>query len=723
METTRDQSMMETKDFHISPDAVNIDERNQVLNHFNTFGLFDRFGNITPSGKKVQGIYHDGTRFISKLVLTINGVKPVLLSGAVKEDNEMLSTDLTNPFLPDCQTIENSLHISRTQFIHNKVFYEQINCKHYGDAPCTFDIAIAFDGDFKDIFEIRGIERQVTPNKVESESRENSILLKYAGLDNVTREAEISISSHAPVYVIDKVLHCKLNIQPKQQINITYNIYFKTGSEKASDIEYDLAKDSVAEDLAKTRRLFAQIYTSNTQFNHWINRSKADLLSLLTLTEFGNYPYAGVPWYNTAFGRDGIITAMETLWVAPAISRDVLKFLAKKQATELIPEKDAEPGKILHEMRSGEMANTGEIPFKEYYGTIDATPLFIMLAGMYYERTGDVETIEKIWPNIKAALLWIDKYGDLDGDGFVEYIHKAKNGLTNQGWKDSYDSVMYENGMLAEPPIALCEVQGYVYAAKKYASLLAELFHEHEFAATLRDEAAAFKIKFNEKFWDDSISCYVLALDAEKRPCKVVSSNAGHCLFTGIATEERARKLADTLLSPSMFTGWGIRTLSTQEKRYNPMSYHNGSVWPHDNALIAYGLSLYGFQDHVMKIMQGMFDAGLFIELQRLPELFCGFERRRGEGPTDYPVACSPQAWSVAAVFMILQACFRISINALTKTMLFEKPVLPPYLDHVYISNLPTGEKSCNLNLARMQFDVSFNLIQKDEEWSVITKK
>ena len=717
------QTGVGTKDFHISPDAVNIDERNQVLNHFNTFGLFDRFGNITPFGKQVQGIYHDGTRFINKLILTINGIKPVLLSGAVKEDNEMLSTDLTNPFLPNGQIIENTLHLSRTQFIHNKVFYEQINCKHYGDQPCNFDISIAFDGDFKDIFEIRGISRQVTPNDIESSISENKIHLKYLGLDDITRETEISVASQAPVYIIDKVLHCKVFLQPKQEITITYNIYFKTGGEEVSDIEYHLAKESIGEELTKTRRLFAHIYTSNSQFNHWINRSKTDLLSLLTQTEFGNYPYAGVPWYNTAFGRDGIITAIETLWIAPAVGRDVLLFLAKKQATTLIPEKDAEPGKILHEMRTGEMANTGEVPFKEYYGTIDATPLFIMLAGMYYERTGDIDTIKKIWPNIKAALQWIDEYGDIDGDGFVEYQHKAKNGLTNQGWKDSYDSVMYENGLLAEPPIALCEVQGYVYAAKKHAAALAASFNENKLADRLIRDAASFKIKFNEKFWDDGLNCYVLALDGEKRPCRVVTSNAGHCLFTGIATEERALKLADTLLSPSMFTGWGIRTLSSEEVRYNPMSYHNGSVWPHDNALIAYGLSLYGFQEHTLKIMQGLFDAGLFIELQRLPELFCGFERRRGEGPTDYPVACSPQAWSVAAVFMMLQACFRININALTKVIMFEKPVLPPYIDQVYISNLITGEKYCNLNLTRMQFDVSFNLLQKSEDWSVITKK
>jgi len=678
---TLDQTMAETKDFHISPDAVNIDERNQVLNHYNTFGLFDRFGNITSAGKKVQGIYHDGTRFISKLVLTINGKKPLLLSGAVKEDNEMLSTDLTNPFLDDCQVLENTLHLSRTQFIHNKVFYEQITCKNYGNEPCKFDIAIAFDGDFKDIFEIRGINRQVTPNDIESGFGENKIHLKYLGLDDILRETEIIVSSPAPVYVVEKVLHCEVSILPKQEIQITYNIYFKTAYEKARDIAYNLAKESIGEDLARTRKLFANIYTSNSQFNHWINRSKADLLSLLTETEYGYYPYAGVPWYNTAFGRDGIITAMEILWIAPSVARDVLIFLAKKQALSLIPEKDAEPGKILHEMRTGEMANTGEIPFNEYYGTIDATPLFIMLAGMYYERTGDSETIVKIWPNIKAALVWIDEYGDLDGDGFVEYKHKAKNGLTNQGWKDSFDSVMYENGDLAEPPIALCEVQGYVYSAKVHAATLADILGEKEFALRLINDATALKINFNDKFWDEKLNCYILALDAGKQPCRVVSSNAGHCLFTGIATEEKARKLADTLLSPDMFTGWGIRTLSVREARYNPMSYHNGSVWPHDNALIAYGLSLYGFQEHALKIMQGLFDAGLFIELQRLPELFCGFERRRGEGPTDYPVACSPQAWSVGAVFIMLQACFRGTIDHVQKQFCLTSPYCHPTLN------------------------------------------
>jgi len=477
------------------------------------------------------------------------------------------------------------------------------------------------------------------------------------------------------------------------------------------------------EELKQTHQLFANIFTSNEQFTHWVNRSKEDLVSLLTPTSYGLYPYAGVPWYNTAFGRDGVITAMQVLWVAPEVARNVLLFLTTMQAKEYIPSKDAEPGKILHEARSGEMANTGEIPFKEYYGTIDATPLFIMLAGMYYQHTADIKTIEEIWPNIKAALKWIDNYGDLDGDGFVEYMHKAENGLTNQGWKDSHDSIMYANGDLCEPPIALCEVQGYVYAAKKNASVLALALHEDGYAEQLNKEAVELKKKFNEKFWDDELECFVLALDKNKKPCKVVSSNSGHCLFTGIVDSKHAPDLSKTLMGKDMFNGWGIRTLSVREKKYNPMSYHNGSVWPHDNALIAFGLSKYGFQKEAMKVMSSLFDASLFIDMQRLPELYCGFERRVGEAPTAYPVACSPQAWSVAAVFLLIQACLRLDINALEKKLVFDKPELPDYLSMLTISRLKVGNGYCDFEVRKHRDDVGFNIVSKPPDWEIIIRK
>jgi glycogen debranching enzyme len=523
------------------------------------------------------------------------------------------------------------------------------------------------------------------------------------------------------------LFHVSVDSHEVKKIN--YTILFDTEEkfisteQERSTIDFDNAKSLIQEDILRTRSLFPEIFTSNEQFTHWINRSRADLLSLLTQTPYGKYPYAGVPWYNTAFGRDGIITAMEVLWIAPEIARDVLRFLSAMQATDFIPEKDAEPGKIMHETRTGEMANTGEVPFKEYYGTIDATPLYIMLAGMYYERSGNLEFIKSIWSHIKAALYWIDHYGDIDGDGFVEYKHKAENGLTNQGWKDSHDSIMYEDGVLCEPPIALAEVQGYVYGAKKLASMLAKALGEEDLSIQLQQQAEDVQRKFNERFWDADFKSYVLALDGNKKPCRVMSSNPGHCLFTGIIEKDKAKALVKSLTDEKLFSGWGIRTLSTDAVRYNPMSYHNGSIWPHDNALIAYGFAAYGFQKEVLKVTQALFDASLFIDLQRLPELYCGFPRRRNEGPTSYPVACSPQAWSVAAVFMLLQSFLRIEINALEKRIVFDKPELPDYLEKICISNLRIGENICQFELYRHQYDVGFNVIQKPEDWELIIKK
>ncbi len=710
--------------FHISPEAVNAYEAVNILNHSNTFAIFDRWGNIYPHGKMLHGIYHDGTRFLNKLILTINGQKPLLLSSTIKEDNDILSVDLTNPVLESCNVVDNTVHISRNQFVREGAYYEEIKCLHFGEKESWFDLSLSFYGDFKDIFEIRGIKRQVEANKVTYKcNNEKCCTLHYEGQDGIKRQSIITFDTDIDFTLKNDRAKFAIKLTPNTPVTICYSIRFITGEHTHPVISYFEAKASIQTELNNNRSFFANIHTSNEQFNHWINRSKVDLLSLLAWTDQGQYPYAGVPWYNTPFGRDGIITAMETLWLAPGISKNVLLFLASKQATELIPGKDAEPGKILHEARSGEMANTGEIPFKQYYGTIDATPLFIMLAGMYYERTADVELIKKIWLNIKAAIYWIDEYGDLDKDGFVEYQHKAENGLTNQGWKDSFDSIMYEDGLLAEPPIALCEVLGYVYGAKKYAGMMAKALGEEDFSIQLVDEAEKLKKLFNERFWDDKLNCFVLALDGKKRPCSVVSSNPGHCLFTKIADEDKAKKLADTLLSKEMFSGWGIRTLSAKELKYNPMSYHNGSVWPHDNALIAYGLSLYGFQEHVLRIMEVIFNASLFINLQRLPELYCGFDRRSSEGPTAYPVACSPQAWSVAVVFMLLQACFKVEINAITKTIIFNKPQLPAYLEDISIDNLMLNGTSCRLNIKRLQDDVGFNLLQKPQDWEVIIKK
>jgi glycogen debranching enzyme len=491
---------------------------------------------------------------------------------------------------------------------------------------------------------------------------------------------------------------------PGERRSILVTTGFRTGADKTPLPSFLAAYRETRRALRASTERIATLSSTNAFFNELVCRSTSDLYMLATETEEGLYPYAGIPWYSTVFGRDGIITAMLLLWVDPSLAQGVLRYLAAHQATEIDPSADAQPGKILHERRLCEMAATGEVPFRCYYGTVDATPLFIMLAGEYFRRTGDRETIDAIWPNIKAALAWCDTYGDRDGDGFVEYYRETENGLANQGWKDSHDSIFHAGGADAEGPIALVEVQAYVFAAKIGAARLADALGDAAMAARLRGEAEALRQRFEQAFWCEDLSTYALALDGAKQPCRVRTSNAGHALFAGIASPERARRTARTLMGEDSFCGWGIRTLARGEARYNPMSYHNGSVWPHDNALVALGFARYGLKQEAAAVFEGLFDASCYQELRRLPELFCGFLRRRRRGPTSYPVACSPQAWAAAAPFGLLKACLGLELSVDDDEVRLNDPVLPDFLDDVTLRSVRVGSSRLDLRLERHDY-------------------
>ncbi len=702
--------------WYILATASPTDERRRVLKHNEVFAMFDRFGDIESIGLGEEGIYLGDTCFLSHQELLIDGRRPMYLNSTVKDDNGLFIIELMNPDLyPEGKNHipKGVLHIFRAKLLWENACYEHVRVVNFGLEPVEATLSMDFGADYKDIFEVRGFDRAQRGEYLQPRAGERELLLGYKGRDNVVRRTRITCEP-TPDKLTDRRVDFKIALEPKAETHIYVTIGCESGEHaRRSSTDYFAAFTRVTEAVSACLAERGKISSSDPLFNNWVDRSSADLVMLTTSQKEGDYPYAGLPWYSTTFGRDGIITAREYLWIDPGMARGVLGFLAATQATEHDPERDAEPGKILHEARNGELAALNEIPFRRYYGTVDATPLFVALAGAYYERTGDLDFIRSIWDNIRRALYWIDHYGDCDGDGFVEYARYTESGLAQQGWKDSYDSVFHSDGQLAEAPIALCEVQGYVYEAKLRAAELAELLDEPDLAQELLDGAQQIKAKFNEKFWCEEIGTFALALDGKKKQCAVASSNAGHALWTGIAAPEYAARVADQLLSNDFFCGWGIRTIPINASRYNPMAYHNGSVWPHDNALIAEGMARYGFTGKAMKVFSALYEACLYMDQHRMPELFCGFDRRPEEGPTLYPVACSPQAWSAACVFSLLQACLGLSFDPKNAEIRFRHPQLPPFLDTVEIKDLRIGDATVDLLLQRYPNNVGVNVKRK----------
>ncbi len=689
--------------------------RPSALKHDDTFALFDANGDVLPVLGGAEGLYHCDTRHLSHFALVLHGTRPILLSSTIRDDNAGATCDLTNPDLIEDERLllaHDRLHLRRSRFLWRATCYERIAVRSFADLPLELMLELRFAADFADLFEVRG-QRRPRRGRVHAPAiGRSSVRLAYTGLDRRRRSTELRFEP-APSRIEMNRATWRLSLPPGGQTLLYVELRCNAPTPPRPPRELFLlsgVEARRAQRLAAHRS--AAVETSHEVFNEALRRDRADLAMLTTETPDGPFPYAGIPWFSAAFGRDAIITALQMLWLDPSLARGVLRYLAANQALVPDPAADAQPGKILHEVRHGEMAALGEVPFRRYYGSVDATPLFVMLAGAYLARTGDRETARALWPAVQAALGWMESFGDRDGDGFIEYHRMTKKGLANQGWKDSHDSIFHADGSAAVGPIALVEVQGYAYAARRAAAAIARALGE-DGAGALEASAEVLRARFEAAFWCGRLGTYALALDGEKRPCLVSTSNAGHALLTGIASPERAARVAAELGSERCFSGWGVRTLATTEARYNPISYHNGSVWPHDNALIGMGLAAYGHRGQAARILDGLFAVSVGIDLRRLPELFCGFPRRRGQGPTFYPVACAPQAWAAAAPFGLLAACLGLGFDPERRLVTFDRPVLPHLLDWVELRGLAIGEARIDVALRRDRAGAAMSVLRR----------
>ncbi len=703
-----------------------MDTEQTVLKEGETFAVFDAHGDIIAEPDGTAGLFFRDTRHLSHAELRINHLRPVPLSSSVGRDDMLLRCELSNPEFGagnERHIKSQTLHLSRRRLLWRDACLERLQITNHSRDEVGFSIQYIHDADFADIFEVRGAHRPLRGKRLPVEVVDGCVTLSYQGLDERTRTSRITFDPLPELLSPTSVVYT-LSLGPGESrtFYITVDCSDVPGP-PASARSFDEAVAAAHQARNARRANAAVLGSSNELFTEWLNRSAADTYMLVSDTEHGSYPVAGIPWFSTPFGRDALVTALQCLWCDPSIARGVLAYLAATQASEHDVSREAEPGKILHETRACEMAELGEVPFARYYGTVDATPLFIVLAGAWFQRTGDLAFLEHLWPNIDAALGWMDNHGDIDGDGFIEYERHTQNGLVNQGWKDSDDAISHADGRLAEGAIALVEVQAYAYMARLAAARIASELGYEEQARTLRDQSEELRHRFEETFWSNELGTYVLALDGDKRACKVRSSNAGHALFAGIASPERARCVVDTLMSADSFSGWGIRTLDARERRYNPMSYHNGSIWPHDNGIIAMGFERYGFRKETLQLLTALFDSSLFTSLHRLPELYCGFERSDSPtGPVRYPSACAPQAWASSTAFALIGATLGIRIDAAAARVTLCRPRLPGFLDSLHIRGLTLGEASVDLICGRHRHDVSVNVLERSGNIRIVVE-
>jgi glycogen debranching enzyme len=665
-----------------------------VLKENRIMMVSDSLGDIPAKNEDGLGLYFSDTRFLSRYELHVNQVKPILLSASV-EQSYVATFQLVNPLLSvtDGERIpRQSISIRRSRFIRDGL-HERIGIQNCAPYPVDVDCSLDFDVDFRDIFDVRGVAHQRLGTQRPLQIAEHSLAFEYEGRDQVFRRTYV-IFERRPAAQQDRRAVYRFRLAPQQMETLIIDIIPQIGPDPpALEFLFDETLRMLHHAYQRWESTCTHLSTDNPFLDHGlVRRSRMDLRILLEDSETGPFPVAGIPWYSAPFGRDALITSIQTLMLNPDIARGTLRYLAQRQGTTVDPAREEEPGKILHELRVGELANLGAIPHTPYYGSVDGTPLFLVLLVETMNWLDDHDLFVELTPAALAALAWVEAYGDCNGDGFVEYGSRASGDVHNQGWKDSRDSLQYADGRLVELPAALVEVQGYVYHARAGLARVLARKGEAQKSEQLMAQARQLRERFEQAFWSEEEGFYAQGLDREHRHVGSVSSNPGHCLWSGIVTPERAARMARRLMAPDMFTGWGIRTLASSSRNYNPMSYHNGTVWPHDNSIIAAGLRRYGEAEAARKVVAGIMEAGFRMPSYRLPELFCGFKRdfQFHSNPAEYLVSCNPQAWGAGTVFHLLQTMLGITPDALDQR-LYINPMPVPLTGRIAVDDMRVG--------------------------------
>jgi glycogen debranching enzyme len=685
-------------------------------------------GEIPDGNLGGLGFYYYDTRFLSCFENTLAGHKLVLLSSTNRRGH-FGQIELTNPeiVLPGGENIPlQSIHLRLLRVVKGS-FYQRLRLINFNEFPVTMGYSMSLAADFVDIFEVRGTTRPRRGYYHEGEKNKDTVTLSYQGLDGVRRFTEIVFEPPpVEINIVEKnkaVVNFQLYLPPQKKVylslRVTPYIGERTRSNPASPV---IGFSSAAIDQSKNHREWKEKCTSyisdNQVFNQIINRAVSDLRSLYTTRAEGSVVEAGIPWFAAPFGRDALITSWQTLALNPDLAKKSLRYLACYQGKKIDQFNEERPGKIMHELRYGEMTACGESVHNPYFGSVDSTLLFVILLAEVYNWTGDRSLIEDLKGALLGCLKWCRKYGDLDGDGYIEYLSESPCGLVNQGWKDSWNGVIDSDGKLPSGPIALVEVQAYCYKALQGAAGVLEALGDKEKALELRKRAARLQEQFLRDFWVPGEDYLVFALNGDKRPVKTVVSNMGHCLFTGILPADKALKVTRRLFQADMYSGWGVRTMSTREKAYNPMSYHNGSVWPHDNSIIAGGLRKYNLLTHLEQLFSGIYESSLYFPYHRLPELFCGFTRRPIGGPVRYPIACDPQAWAVGSTFLFLQSS--LGLSSTPEGLMISKPQLPTWLNSLLVENLRVGGGKVDVEFTRSRGRTYCQLLRKEGDVRVI---